>query len=421
MFGKRIKRYFPIFSNKPHIYFDNAAATHKPKVVVDAISDFYSTFNSNIYRGVYELSESATERYDQARESISKFINAADASELIFTSGTTESINFVADAWGLQNIKAGDEILITQVEHHANLLPWQRLANRVGAKLRFINLDIENWKLLFDEKDLINEKTKLVAITHHSNVLGPVWDKESLQLESFIKRANLVGAKVLLDSAQSAPHEKIDVQKLNVDFLAFSAHKMCGPTGIGALYIKKGLHDQVEPYQVGGSMVNEVSFEKSTWKESPDKFEAGTPPIAQVIGFAQAIEFINKNINLDELQKYEAELCSFAIEELEKIDGVKILGNKEWMRARGHLVSFVVDGGYSMGVHSESVHAHDIASYLDTKDIAVRAGHHCAQPLANLLKVDSSVRFSFYMYNEKSEIETAIKILKESIVFLRGK
>jgi cysteine desulfurase / selenocysteine lyase len=410
MFNTKIKKMFPIFSNKKHIYFDNAATTHKPQVVIDSISNFYSSCNANVYRGLHGLSEGATEQYERAREIVAKYINA-DADELIFTSGTTEGINFVADAWGLQNIKAGDEILITQVEHHANLLPWQRLAKKTGAKLRFIKLDVDSYKLLTDEENLITSKTKLVAVTQYSNVLGPVWDGKSNQLENLIEKARAVGAKILLDAAQSVPHKKIDVKKLNVDFLAFSAHKMCGPTGIGALYIKKELHDSVEPYQVGGSIIHDATFENYTLREAPYKFEAGTPPIAQAIGFGQAIEFINKNINFDELQKHEVELCSYAIDELEKIDVVKVLGNKEWMRARGHLVSFVING----------VHAHDIASFLDTKDIAVRAGHHCAQPLANLLKVDSSVRFSFYMYNEKSEIETAVKVLKEAIVFLRGK
>ena len=407
-FGDEIKKHFPIFSNTKQIYFDNGATTHKPQCVIDSVVDFYSKHNANVYRGVHEQSEIATEMYEQARQTIASFINAQDSSEVVFTSGTTAGINFIADAWGAQNIKAGDEIVITQVEHHANLLPWQRLAQRVGATLRFVTLNTENFTLQTD--NIITQKTKLVAVTHESNVLGPVWNDNEKQLESFIEKAHSVGAKVLLDMAQSIPHKKVDVQKLQTDFAVFSSHKMCGPTGVGALYISKKLQSEVEPYQLGGSMVNEVTFEDYKIKEAPFKFEAGTPPIAQVIGFAQAIIFLNEHVNFDELQKHEAELCSLTIDALEKIDGIKILGNKSWMKQHGHLVSFDVEG----------IHAHDIAGFLGMNDIAVRSGHHCAQPLSQLLGVISSTRFSFYCYNSISEVEKAIQVLHEAITVLKG-
>ena len=307
---EKIRKDFPILSkvidSKQLIYLDNAATTQKPNFVIDFISDFYKNHNANILRGVYPLAEQATMMYENARQKIAKFINASDVCEIIFTSGTTEGINFISDSWAENSLKPGDEILLTEAEHHANFLPWVLLAEKTGAKLKFIKINPETFKLEFSD-DLITEKTKFVAITHSSNVLGNIWQKN--QLEKIIKKSHEVGAKVLLDAAQTVPHQKIDIQKLNPDFLVFSGHKMLGPTGVGILYVKKEIQDEVKPYKVGGSMVHSAVAKSPTWVESPAKFEAGTPPIAQAIGLGAAVDYINENIdplNI-ELKKLAAE------------------------------------------------------------------------------------------------------------------
>ena len=407
---KKLKKMFPIFQIEnsaggfnPLIYLDTAATSQKPQIVIDAITDFYSNRNATVHRGIYDLSEHATEDYEAVREKVAKFINAADCSEIIFTSGTTEGINFIASAWAQEHLKEGDEIVVTQAEHHANLLPWQRVAKKTGAKLRFIELDKKDFLLKDLAKDLINKNTKLVALVHTSNVLGNIYRPG--QLESIIKQAHKVDAKVLLDSAQTVPHQKIDVQKLGVDFLAFSAHKMCGPTGFGVLYIKKDLHDEVEPYQLGGSMVHDVTFESAKWQKAPGKFEAGTPPIAQVIGFGATIDFFNKHVDFPALHEYEKKLCSLFVDKLAKMDKVSIMGNREALKECGHLVTFTVAG----------IHAHDIAALLNDSGICVRAGHHCVQPLAKLFCIESSVRASFYMYNDEDDVRRLVSELREII------
>ena len=414
MLGVNLKKIildFPILKKKPGfnkmVYLDSAATSQKPKNVIDAIKYFYENCNSNVHRSIHSLGEDATTLYEQAREKIATFINALPE-EIVFTKGTTESINFVADAWGRNNLLSGDEIVISQVEHHANLLPWMRLAEQKNAKLKYIKLNKKTFMLEADLDKLITSKTKLVALTHSSNVLGEVWEKG--QLESIIERAHEVGAKVLIDAAQSAPHKKIDVKKLNPDFLVFSAHKLLGPTGIGVLYIKKDLHNDVEPYQVGGSMVYSISDDKIKWKEAPYKFEAGTPPIAQAIGFAAAIDYLNEKINFSELKKHEAKLCHVLIDGLEQIKEVKIIGNLEQIKKEGHLVCFIVKG----------IHAHDLSSFLSEKGIAIRSGHHCAQPLADLLGVEASLRVSFYMYNTLQDVELFLKELKNGIKYLKS-
>jgi cysteine desulfurase/selenocysteine lyase len=398
---------FPIFDEKKDhkrlVYLDTGATSQRPKIMIDAVHDFYTNRNASVHRGVYELSEWATEKYEEVRGKAAKYLNAADSSEIIFTSGTTDGINFVADAWALDHINEGDEIVTTQIEHHANLLPWQRVAKKRGAKLRFIELDKDTFLLKQPESDLINNKTKLVALIHTSNVLGNVWEKGVL--ESIIEQAHKVGAKVLLDGAQSAPHKKIDLQKLQADFFAFSAHKMCGPMGLGVLYIKKDLHDEVEPYRVGGSMVHDVWLEKAEWADPPQKFEAGTPPVAQVVGFDKTIDFFNEQINFDALHKHEAEMCNKLVDELCKIEKVSIFGNQKVIKQSGHLVAFTVDG----------IHSHDIAAMLAMNGVAVRAGHHCALPLAKIFCIDASVRASFYMYNEMEDTEILVRSLKEII------
>ena len=437
---KKIRADFPIFGEKgipkELVYLDSAATSQKPQQVIDAISNFYQNYNANVHRGVHDLSEQATKLYEDARQKVSKFINSSDFSQIIFVQSATAGINFVADAWARKNLKPGDEILISQAEHHSNFLVWQRLAKETGCKIKFITLnqstftfgcankehyDLETVSFYSNEscgnngvcidpkfdfwEKLITPKTKLVSITTDSNVLGPVWGEDETRLQKLIESAQRVGAKVLLDAAQTIPHKKINVKKLNPDFLVFSGHKMLAPTGIGVLYIKKSLHDDVEPYQLGGSMVASVSLENSIWKKAPLKFEAGTPPVSSAIGLGAAIDYFNNNVDFFELAKHEAELCSKLINGLNSFEKINILGNVEYIKKYGHLVTFEVEG----------IHAHDIAAYLDMRGIMARAGHHCAQPLATQLGVDSSLRVSFYMYNNLSDVKLFLKSLDEAI------
>lgn len=406
---KEIRRKFPIYKvqKKSFIYFDTAATSQRPQGVCDRVYEFYAEENASVHRGVYDLSEQATQHYEDAREKVARFINA-DSNEIVFTRGTTEGINFIADTWGRDHLVAGDEIVVTHVEHHANLLPWQRLAKRTGAILKFITINDKDFLLNDPESGLINDKTKLVALVHVSNVIGNVWREG--QLQSVIEQAHRVGAKVLLDGAQSVPHQKVDVRLLDPDFFVFSGHKMLGPTGIGVLYIKKELHDEVEPYQLGGSMVREASFFEARWLVAPGKFEAGTPPIAGAIGLGSAIDFFNEHVDFADLAKHETMLCARMIDGLKSMGGVRILGNEAAMKTHGHLVAFMVDG----------IHGHDIAGMLAMRNIAVRAGHHCVQPFATLLGIESSVRASFYLYNTLEEIDGFIKVLQEVIKAFRG-
>ncbi|PKN03593.1 cysteine desulfurase, partial [Candidatus Dependentiae bacterium HGW-Dependentiae-1] len=338
---KHMRKDFPILNqkvgDKPLIYFDTAATSQRPQQVIDALTSFYTDSNANIHRGIHMLSERATELYEQAREKIANFIGAADACEVVFTRGTTEGINIVAETWGMENLKAGDEILVSEMEHHANLLPWQRLAKRTGATLKFIPVTPEG-KLALDKLDeLITAKTKLVAVTHASNVLGTHVD-----VKTIAKKAHAVGARILVDAAQSIPHEKIDVKDLDCDFLAFSGHKMLGPTGIGALYIKKELHEALPPYQVGGGIVYEVNFDDARWQEVPQRLEAGTPAIAQAVGLGAAVDYMNAHVNFDELKKHEAALTNRAIQGLASLPKVRMFGPLEDLKKSGHLVNFVV-------------------------------------------------------------------------------
>ena len=408
---EKIKLDFPILNKEAKlVYLDNGATTQKPYQVIENIKEFYEKYNSNVHRSIHELGEGATSFYEDARQKVATFINA-EQEEIVFTSGTTESINFVADAWLRENIKKDDEIVVTQAEHHANFLPWLRVAQEIGAKIRFIELDKETFSFdNFDPEtsDLINEKTKLVAITHSSNVLGDVWDEENNQLERLIKKSHQVGAKVLLDCAQTVGRRKIDVKKLDVDFLVFSGHKMLAPTGIGVLFIKKDLFDVVRPYRVGGSMVEGVTFSNAEWRKAPNKYEAGTPPISQAIALGCAIDYLNK-IDFDELKKHEAKLCDRLIDGLQKIEGLKILGNVDQLKKSGHLVCFNVDG----------MHAHDISALVSNDGIAVRSGNHCAQPLHQLLGVDAGLRVSFYLYNTVQDVDFFLNVLNKVVTFLR--
>jgi len=387
------------------VYLDNAASTHKPDSVIDIISIFYSTSYATVHRALYDMGEQATTQYEQVRTKVQAFIHAAQPEEIIFTKGTTESINFIAQSWALQHLKAGDQIVLTQAEHHANLLPWQRIAIQTGAELVFIPVDPKTFQLINPE-NYISQKTKLVAVAHSSNVLGSLW--QFGQLESLITKAHAVGAKVLIDAAQSIAHQHIDVEKLNADFLAFSAHKMFGPTGVGVLYIKKELHDDVQPYQLGGSMVYEVTFDQASWAKAPQKFEAGTPPIAAIMGLGAAIDFITQHIKFDQLKEFEAKLCKQLLDGLNAIPGIVIAGDQQTIARQGHIVSFAVP----------ALHPHDIASHLGSKNIAIRAGHHCAQPLVTHLGFQSLLRVSVAAYTTPQDIDIFLFELKNTLTFL---
>jgi cysteine desulfurase/selenocysteine lyase len=397
---KSVRNDFPILAQRVNgnrlAYVDNASTSQKPQVVLDAVRTFETAFNANIYRGVHSFGEETTQQYENVRAQVARFIGAADASEIIFTKGTTESINFIATAWALKNLQQGDEIVLTQLEHHANLIPWQQVAQKTGAKLLFIPVNSDGSLDYSTLDQLITPHTKLVAISHVSNALGTHVDVVRIGTH-----AKKVGAKMLIDAAQSVPHQRINVQQLGCDFLAFSGHKMLAPTGVGILYIKKELHNAVEPYQFGGGMVFNVGWQESTWAQAPQKFEAGTPPIAQVIGLGAAIDYLEKQVDFDALQRHEAQLCAQLIDGLQKIAHIRILGPIDELRQQGHLVSFVVDG----------VHAHDVAAYLDQQGVAVRAGHHCAQPLAQKLGYDTSVRASFYLYNSAQDVQQLLDAL----------
>ncbi len=400
---KKLRADFPILSQKINGYplaaCDNASTAHKPQSVIDAIVHFYTTTNANIYRGVHLFAEQATQMYENARNKVAQFIGA-DSEEIIFTRGCTSGINFVVATWGMQNIKAGDEIVITELEHHANLLPWQRLAQEKGAMLKYIPIFSDGSVDLSQLDSIITRKTKIVSVIHVSNAVGTHVD-----IATIIARAKAVGARTLIDAAQSVAHQKINVHQLGCDFLVFSGHKLLGPTGIGVLYIKKELHDIIPPYEVGGGMVEDVDCNHATWRAAPHKFEAGTPPIAQAIGLGAAIDYLNNNIDFDQLMSYEAQLCERLIDGLSQIKQVKILGPIAELKKKGHLVSFLVN----------SIHSHDVAAFLDSRGISVRAGHHCAQPFAKKLGYDASVRVSFSFYNTFEDVDRIVSAIWEMI------
>lgn len=401
---ERIRAEFPILEvtpyGKPLVYLDNAATTQKPRCVLDAIQEYYTTMHSNVHRGIHYLSERATHAYENARQIVRRFIGAASNQEIIFTRGTTESINLVASSWGNAFLKSGDEILLTVFEHHSNIVPWQLAAERTGARLRVAELEQDGTFSLERVLNLINERTRIVSIAHVSNVLGFV-----VPVEPIIERAHEVGAVVLLDGAQAIAHQRVDVEQLNCDFYAFSGHKMYGPTGIGVLYGKQDILEQMPPYQGGGDMIRRVTFERTIYNDLPYKFEAGTPPIAEAVALARAIEFI-EDVGIDAIARWEEHLIGHCMDLLGEVEGVRVLGPRA---GRSSLVSFVVDG----------VHPHDIATFLDREGVAIRAGHHCAQPLMDFFGVAASSRFSMAMYNTPSEIEYAVGVLKQCIEFLR--
>ncbi|NUM51854.1 MAG: cysteine desulfurase [Flavobacteriales bacterium] len=400
---EKIRKDFPILSHfvnkKPLVYFDNGATTHKPQQVISRIQKFYTFENSNIHRGVHALSRQATDVFENARKTVQQFINAAHSHEIIFTSGTTESINLVASSFGKKFITSGDEILISEMEHHSNILPWQMLCKEKGAILKVIPV-LENGELNIDIcKTLFSEKTKLLSITHVSNTLGSI-----NPVKEIITLAHKYNVPVLLDGAQSVPHLKIDVQDLDCDFFCFSAHKMYGPTGIGVLYGKKKWLNELPPYQTGGGTIKTVSFNETEYADLPLKFEAGTPHIAGVVGLEEAIQYI-ENIGIKNISAYENLLLLYATEQLKKIIGLKIIGEAE---KKAGVISFIIEG----------THPFDIGTILDQQGIAVRTGHHCTQPLMQKFGISGTVRVSLALYNTKEEVDFLISGIQKAVKML---
>ena len=397
---------FPILKRKINnndlIFFDNGATTQKPIQVIDAISDYYKNYNSNIHRSVYTLGDESEKIYEESKHLVKEFINANSHEEIIYTSGTTESVNFIARIIE-QDVEDGDEIILTYMEHHANLVPWQQLAIRKNLTLRFLDLDELGRININQLKELINNKTKIVSICHASNVLGNI--NPVYEIGSLLKDKNIY---FVVDAAQSVPHMKIDVDKMNCDFLAFSAHKMCGPTGIGVLYGKKNLLEKFDPVEFGGGMIGVVEEKSSTWAILPDKFEAGTPLLAEAAGLGATIKYL-EDIGLENIESYTKELTKYLYDELSKISNIKIYGTNE-ISDRVSLVSFNLEG----------VHPHDLTSFLDEKGICIRAGHQCTQPLLGKLGAYSVARASLYFYNTKEEIDFFIEVLKETKEFFEN-
>ena len=393
-----IRKDFPILSRevngKPLVYFDNAATSQTPQQVIDAIVDYYTRYNANIHRGVHTLSQEATDAYEQARVKVQKHFNAAHSYEVIFTSGTTHAINLVASGFS-SLLKEGEEIIVSALEHHSNIVPWQMLCEKTGAKLKVIPMNDDGTLDMEEYEKLLSEKTKLVFVNHVSNALGTI-----NPVEEIIEKAHKVGAAVLLDGAQAAPHIKANVQDLDVDFYVVSAHKMCGPTGVGMLYGKEEWLKKLPPYQGGGEMIATVTFEKTTYADLPHKFEAGTPDICGGIAFGAALDYMN-SIGFENIAAYENELLEYATEKLQEIDGLRIYGTSAEKTA---VIS------YNIG----DIHPYDIGTIIDKLGIAVRTGHHCAQPVMDYYKIPGTVRASFSFYNTKEEIDIFIEAVKRA-------
>jgi cysteine desulfurase/selenocysteine lyase len=400
---EEIRKEFPFIdihvNGKKLVYFDNGATSQKPKSVVDRISKFYANENANIHRGVHTLSQEATSAYEEARINIQEYIGAKHSHEIIFTKGTTDSINLVAFSFG-ELLKAGDEIIISAMEHHSNIVPWQMLCERKGCKLNVIPMNQEGELLLDEYNQLLSPKTKLVAVTHISNSLGTINDVKYITDE-----AHRVGAKVLIDGAQSIQHTKVDVQALDCDFYAFSGHKLFGPTGVGILYGKEEILNQMPPYQGGGDMIKEVTFEKTTYNTLPHKFEAGTPHIAGGIGLGEAFNFL-KSLDMVKVEEHEKELLEYATSKLKKIEGIKFYGEA---KNKASVISFLIDG----------THPYDVGTLLDKMGVAVRTGHHCTQPIMDFYNIPGTIRASFALYNTKEEIDTMISALDRIIPMLK--
>jgi cysteine desulfurase/selenocysteine lyase len=388
-----IRADFPIFKAHPElVYLDSAATSQTPKQVTDAIQEYYENFNANVHRTIYSIGNQATLAFESAREKVAKFIHAEESKSVIFTKSATEAINLTAHAWGRKYLSAGDEILITEMEHHSNIVPWQLIAKATGADLKYIPItehgELENWE------NCISDKTKIVAVTQQSNVFGTV-----NPIKDIVEKAHSAGAVVLVDAAQSVPHLQVDVQDLGCDFFAFSGHKMLGPTGVGVLFGKTDLLEEMDPFLGGGEMIKTVTMETSTWNDIPHKFEAGTPNIAQAIGLGAAVDYLSE-IGMDSVHAHEQVLLQYALDALSDISGVTLYGNPQ---NRGGVVSFNMD----------DIHPHDVAQFLDNDGIAVRAGHHCAQPIMKRLGVSATCRASVYLYNTKSEIDQLASSLEK--------
>ena len=403
--GSEVRDEFPILASKVHgkklVYLDNAATTQKPIAVLNAMDQYYRESNANVHRGVHYLSEKSTELYEVARKKVARFINSKSYRQVIFTRNATEAMNLVAHTWGRVHIQEGDEILLTVTEHHSNLVPWQLLSQETGAKLRFIEVDDQGLLCLDQLPQLLGPRTKLVGITHVSNVLGTV-----NPIREVISQAHDVGAKVLVDAAQSAPHLPIDVRELDCDFMAFSGHKMCGPTGIGVLYGKRELLEEMPPFLGGGDMIRTVTLQESTWHDLPWKFEAGTPAIAEGIGLGAAVDYLSA-IGMDLIFAHERELAYYAHQRLSEIEGLHIYGPPPQLK--GGVVTFNLC----------DIHPHDIAAGLDSQGIAARAGHHCAQPLMEILGTKATARASFYFYNTLEEVDFLAEALNNVKTFFR--
>lgn len=399
-----IREKFPVLgrvvNNKQLIYLDNAATTQKPEMVIEMLDFYYKNYNSNIHRGIHTLAEEATAAYEATRADVQGFLNAAHKEEIIFTSGTTDSINLVSNTWARKNIQKGDEILITAMEHHSNIVPWQLVCEEKKAVLKVVPVTDDGELDMEAFENLISEKTKLVAVAHVSNALGTI-----NPVKQIIKTAHKYGAIVLLDGAQSSVHLDIDVQQLDCDFFAFSAHKIYGPTGVGVLYGKKQILEDMPVYKGGGEMIKEVTFEKTTFNELPYKFEAGTPNIAGVIAFKAALDFVQQT-GKEFIRNYEDDVLHYATAELLKIDGLRIIGTA---KHKTSVISFLIDG----------IHPQDVGVLLDQQAIAVRTGHHCTQPLMNRFKIPGTVRASFAMYNTHEEVDSLVAGLQKTIKMLK--
>jgi cysteine desulfurase/selenocysteine lyase len=399
-----IRRDFPILgrtvNGKPLVYLDNSATSQKPRQVIDAISSYYENSNANVHRGVHSLSVEATDLYEAARAKVARFINAPSPEQIIWTRNTTEAINLVSHSWAKANLRPGDEILATRLEHHSNMVPWQEVARETGASLRYIEMADDFTLDLSDLDQLLNPKTKLLALTMMSNVLGTITPAKEL-----VAAAHRVGAIVLLDGAQSVPHLSVDAQDLDCDFLVFSAHKMLGPTGIGVLYARESLLEEMAPFLTGGEMVKEVTLERASWNDLPMRFEAGTPNIADAIGFGAAIDYLSA-LGMDNVREHELSMTCYALERFKELEEVVVYGPTD-LAQRGGVASF----------YASDIHPHDVGTILDQMGIAIRAGHHCAMPLMQRMQVPATGRASFYIYNTEEEIDLLIEGLNETLRF----
>jgi len=394
-----IRKEFPIYQErKGLVYLDSASTTQKPQCVIDSVSSFYSNYNANVHRALYEIGEKATNEFESVRLKIKKFLNVPDSHEVIFTRSSTESINLVAYSWGISNLNKDNGVLVTEMEHHSNLVPWQIISERTSSKLKYLSLE-KNGTLDLSSIEMDLNKIGLLAMVHQSNVFGTI-----NPISKIIDFAKSKGVLTLVDGAQAVPHFAVDISKIDCDFYVFSGHKMVGPTGVGVLIGRKTILEKMDPFLGGGEMINNVTMNKSTWNEIPWKFEAGTPNIAQVIGLGRAIEFI-ESIGIENIQQHEDQLLKYGIDELSKIDGMELYGNPS---NRGAVIPFNI----------QNIHSHDLAKFLDTDKICIRAGHHCAQPIMNVLGISASARASFYLYNDASDIDKLVKSIVKTAKIL---